>query len=139
MNATWLGERVAAPDVKLLARNVVLGKVAGNWGPNATFLFPAHGGTGGIWTAVADTLPKKNTRFGDNGAVTKVDPAAKKAYLKSGMIARHKLTGPLANFYTRGGCQLQTPYFDNGCRLTCREYGRRKASATLQTLVLLFH
>lgn len=49
MNASWLGERVAAPDVKLLARNVILNKVAGNWGPNATFRFPAHGGTGGIW------------------------------------------------------------------------------------------
>lgn len=84
MNATWVGERVAAPDVKLLIRNVVLDKVAGNWGPNATFRFPAEGGTGGIWIAVANTLEQKKTRFGAHGTVTKIDAKAKKAHLKDG-------------------------------------------------------
>lgn len=84
MNATWLGERVAAPNVKMLVRNVVTNKVAGNWGPNATFRFPARGGTGGIWTAVADTLAKEKTRFGEHGTVSRVDADAKKAYLKDG-------------------------------------------------------
>ena len=40
----------------------ILNKTAGNWGPNATFRFPAHGGTGGIWKAAAKTLPKE--KFG---------------------------------------------------------------------------
>lgn len=84
MNATWLGERVAAPNVKMLVRNVVTNKVAGNWGPNATFRFPARGGTGGIWTAVADTLAKEKTRFGEHGTVSQVDAEAKKAILKDG-------------------------------------------------------
>jgi hypothetical protein len=84
MNATWLGERVAAPNVKLLTRNIILNKVAGNWGPNATFRFPARSGTGGIWIAVADTLAKENTRFGEHGAVTHVDADAKKVQLKDG-------------------------------------------------------
>lgn len=84
MNATWVGERVAAPNVKLLTTNVIRNKIAGNWGPNSTFRFPAHGGTGGIWIAVADTIAKENTRFGAHGAVTKVDADAKKAYLKDG-------------------------------------------------------
>lgn len=84
MNATWVGERVAAPNVKLLTTNVIRNKVAGGWGPNSTFRFPAHGGTGGIWIAVADTIAKENTRFGAHGAVTKVDADAKKAYLKDG-------------------------------------------------------
>lgn len=84
MNATWVGERVAAPNVKLLTQNVVLNKVAGNWGPNATFRFPANGGTGGIWIAVANTLDKAKTRFGAHGTVTKVDADAKKVYLKDG-------------------------------------------------------
>lgn len=84
MNATWVGERVAAPNVKLLTTNVIQNKIAGNWGPNSTFRFPAHGGTGGIWIAVADTIAKENTRFGSHGAVTKVDADAKKAYLKDG-------------------------------------------------------
>lgn len=84
MNSTWLGERVATPDVKMLMRNVILDKVAGNWGPNATFRFPAHGGTGGIWIAVAKTLPKNSTRFGDKGTVTKVDAEAKEVCFKDG-------------------------------------------------------
>ncbi|RYO98956.1 hypothetical protein DL764_006947 [Monosporascus ibericus] len=89
MNATWVGERVAAPDVKLLVRNVVLGKVAGNWGPNATFRFPAHGGTGGIWIAVAKTLEAKKTRFGEHGTVTKVDAGKKKVHLKDGTVVNY--------------------------------------------------
>lgn len=84
MNATWVGERVAAPDVKLLTRNVILNKIAGGWGPNSTFRFPAKDGTGGIWIAVAKTLEPENTRFGTHGAVTKVDAEGKKVHLKDG-------------------------------------------------------
>lgn len=84
MNATWVGERVAAPNLKTLTNNVILNKVAGNWGPNATFKFPARDGTGGIWTAVANTIAKDKTRFGDHGKVTKVGADAKKAYLADG-------------------------------------------------------
>jgi protoporphyrinogen oxidase len=84
MQCAWLGERVAAPDVKMLARNVILNKVAGNWGPNATFRFPARDGTGGIWTAVADTLPTEKKRFGKSNEVTKIDADAKKVTLADG-------------------------------------------------------
>ena len=70
MQCQWLGERVAAPDVKTVVRNVVLNKVAGNWGPNNTFRFPARDGTGGIWIAVSNTLPEKNKRYGKKGEVT---------------------------------------------------------------------
>lgn len=84
MNTSWVGERVAAPDAKLIMKNIILDKVAGNWGPNALFRFPAHGGTGGIWIAVANTLPKEKTRFGDHGAVTKVDADGKRVLLKDG-------------------------------------------------------
>ncbi|KAI0875391.1 UDP-galactopyranose mutase [Hypoxylon argillaceum] len=77
MQCEWLGERVAAPDVKLVVKNTVLGKVAGGWGPNATFRFPARDGTGGIWIAVANTLPNEKKRFGKKGTVTKVDAEKK--------------------------------------------------------------
>ncbi|KAJ4421746.1 hypothetical protein N0V82_003590 [Gnomoniopsis sp. IMI 355080] len=89
MNATWLGERVAAPNVKMVTRNIILNKVAGTWGPNSTFRFPAHGGTGGIWISVAGTLEKKNTNFGPYAAVTKVDADAKKAHLKDGTVVTY--------------------------------------------------
>lgn len=84
MQCEWLGERVAAPDVKTATKNVILNKVAGGWGPNATFRFPARDGTGGIWIAVADTLPKEKKRFGKQGEVTKVDAENKVVHLADG-------------------------------------------------------
>ncbi|OQE19339.1 hypothetical protein PENFLA_c019G03087 [Penicillium flavigenum] len=65
MNATWLGERVTAEA------------------------FPAEGGTGGIWIAVANNLAKENTRFGEQGTVVKVDADAKKVYLKDGTVVHY--------------------------------------------------
>jgi len=84
MQCQWLGERVAAPDVKTVVKNTVLGKVAGNWGPNATFRFPARDGTGGIWIAVANTLPNEKKRFGKKGTVTKVDAQKKVVTMADG-------------------------------------------------------
>ncbi|PWW74755.1 FAD/NAD(P)-binding domain-containing protein [Tuber magnatum] len=84
MQCEWLGERVAAPDLKTVTKNVILQKPAGNWGPNATFRFPANGGTGGIWIAVADTLPPCNLRLGAKGTVERVDAEAKIVILKGG-------------------------------------------------------
>lgn len=84
MQCQWLGERVAAPDAKLVTRNVILNKVAGNWGPNATFRFPARDGTGGIWIAVANTLPEKKKRFGKKGTVKNVDADKKQVTLEDG-------------------------------------------------------
>ena len=89
MQCQWLGERVAAPDLKTVTKNVILQKTAGNWGPNATFRFPAHGGTGGIWIAVADTLPKDKCLFGKNGTVSKVDGSAKRVTLENGQTIKY--------------------------------------------------
>jgi hypothetical protein len=97
MQCQWLGERVAAPDLKTVTRNVILQKAAGNWGPNATFRFPAHGGTGGIWIAVAKTLPRHKTRFGAHGKVDKVDADGKKVVLADGTtIGYEKLVNTMA-------------------------------------------
>ncbi|KAK5131574.1 hypothetical protein LTR08_000829 [Meristemomyces frigidus] len=90
MQCQWLGERVAAPNLKLVTKNVVLNKTAGNWGPNATFRFPAHGGTGNIWIKVAETLPKKNTRFGDHGRVQLIDAENKRVLLGDGTIVNYE-------------------------------------------------
>lgn len=97
MQCAWLGERVAAPDVKAVTRNVILNKVAGNWGPNATFRFPARDGTGGIWIAVAETLPKEKKRFGKQGEVTKVDAEKKVVSFADGStIGYNKLINTMA-------------------------------------------
>ncbi|KAL9046498.1 MAG: hypothetical protein Q9214_000679 [Letrouitia sp. 1 TL-2023] len=97
MQCQWLGERVAAPDLKTVTKNVILQKTAGNWGPNATFRFPANGGTGGIWIAVANTLPKDRTQFGSHGAVKSVDAEAKTVTLENGhKISYQKLINTMA-------------------------------------------
>lgn len=90
MQCAWLGERVAAPDLKTVTKNVILQKTAGNWGPNATFRFPARDGTGGIWIAVAETLPKEKTRFGSHGKVATVDAEKKVARLEDGTSIRYR-------------------------------------------------
>lgn len=90
MQCAWLGERVAAPDVKTVIKNVILNKTAGNWGPNATFRFPARDGTGGIWIAVAKTLPKEKTLFGKQGQVSKVDADAHIVTLEGGKTIGYK-------------------------------------------------
>src|SRR5438045_8137941 len=82
MQCQWLGERVAAPDLKKVTKNVILNKTAGNWGPNATFRFPAHGGTGGIWKAVAKILPQE--KFLLDTKVVKVDVEKKTVELNNG-------------------------------------------------------
>ncbi|CAH0024831.1 unnamed protein product [Clonostachys rhizophaga] len=89
MNSTQVGERVAAPDVKLVITNAILNKAAGGWDTNATFRFPARGGPGGIWIAVADTLDQSKTRFGEHGAVPKMDAGSKNAHLKDGTVVKY--------------------------------------------------
>lgn len=97
MQCAWLGERVAAPDVKTCVRNVILNKSAGNWGPNATFRFPAREGTGGIWKAVARTLPESKKLFGKENEVVKVDTETHTVTLKGGKSIRYnKLISTMA-------------------------------------------
>ena len=97
MQCAWLGERVAAPNLKAVTGNVILNKTAGNWGPNATFRFPAHGGTGGIWLAVANTIPKENTRYGEKGKVAKVNAGNKTVQMADGTtIGYQRLVSTMA-------------------------------------------
>ena len=90
MQCAWLGERVAAPNLKLAVKNTILQKTAGNWGPNATFRFPAHGGTGNIWINVAKTIPQEKTRFGENGHVQLVDAEGHRVLLGDGTTVNYK-------------------------------------------------
>ncbi|KAH7392241.1 hypothetical protein DE146DRAFT_134026 [Phaeosphaeria sp. MPI-PUGE-AT-0046c] len=90
MQCQWLGERVAAPNVKGVINNIIHNKTAGNWGPNATFRFPARDGTGGIWIAVDKTLPAEKKLYGDKGAVTKVDAEGHRVHLKDGTVVNYK-------------------------------------------------
>lgn len=87
MQCSWMGERVAQPDVKTATSNVLRKKVAGNWGPNATFRFPAKNGTGGIWSSVASTLPKNKLNF--QHVVERVDEDKKVVTFQDGTTVRY--------------------------------------------------
>lgn len=88
MQCEWLGERVAAPELKKVVTNVILNKVAGNWGPNATFRFPAQGGTGGIWKAVGNTLPTDRVKC--NTRVVSIDTEKNEALTQDGSIVKYQ-------------------------------------------------
>ncbi|MDC0358404.1 FAD-dependent oxidoreductase, partial [Oligoflexia bacterium] len=53
-----------------------------SWGPNNTFHFPKHGGTGAIWNAVAKIVGED--KFQLNTALTEVSSARKEAKLSDG-------------------------------------------------------
>jgi protoporphyrinogen oxidase len=90
MQCKWLGERVAAPDLGTVVKNALAKKMAGNWGPNSTFLFPSRGGTGGIWKAVAKRLPKHRFRLGQHsGKVTAINASSKEVVMADGTVLKY--------------------------------------------------
>ena len=91
MQCKWLGERVAAPNLRTIVRNVATKEPAGNWGPNALFRFPTRGGTGGIWTAVADLIPSTKFRLGEkHGGVNTIQAGDKSVTMADGRVIRYK-------------------------------------------------
>lgn len=60
MNAAWVGERVAVPNIEKIKQKIAAkGKIKDtSWGPNRFFRFPKYGGTGAIWKAIAARLPQ---------------------------------------------------------------------------------
>ena len=60
----WMGERVATVDLARVKRNIAARRDEVGWGPNATFRFPLHGGTGAIWRSLYDKLPPARRQLG---------------------------------------------------------------------------
>jgi len=79
---SWVGERVALPDLDRVRRQIAAGEDDADWGPNRTFRFPERGGTGAIWSAVAGLLPPERLRFG--APAERIDAAARTLRLVSG-------------------------------------------------------
>jgi protoporphyrinogen oxidase len=63
LSAGWCGDRVAVPDLATVRHHLAHGTDDAGWGPNTTFQFPKHGGTGAIWRACAAQLPAGRLRF----------------------------------------------------------------------------
>ena len=87
LGTQWMGDRVATVDLKRVLRNVIEGRDDLGWGPNATFRFPLHGGTGRIWQAMAERLPVE--RLHRNAEVARIDAAEKVVHLADGRTAKY--------------------------------------------------
>ena len=83
MNARWVGERVSVVDLERTLKNILLHQEDDSWGPNHTFLFPLHGGTGAIYAELARRLGDK-VRLG--AEVVGVDPAAREVRTADGAV-----------------------------------------------------
>ncbi len=83
----WMGERVATVDLARVLRNLVHQRDDVSWGPNATFRFPLHGGTGAIWDALAARLPADRVATGRR--VTRVDTVDRVAHFADGTAERY--------------------------------------------------
>ena len=56
MGISWMGERVAVPDLQRIRKNIADGRDDVSWGPNNRFRFPKRGGTGAIWRRVSELV-----------------------------------------------------------------------------------
>ena len=81
LGTRWIGERVPVVDLERMIGNVLLDRADVSWGPNNTFKYPLHGGTGGLFERVAAALPGR-IRYG--ARVTEVDAAQKRLRLSDG-------------------------------------------------------
>ncbi len=81
----WVGERIAVTDLQRVLDNVLHEKDDLAWGPNNTFQFPLHGGTGAAWEAVADLVGREHITLG--AKATQIDPYAQRVHFADGRVA----------------------------------------------------
>lgn len=86
LGVTWMGERVAVPDLERIRHNIREHRDDVSWGPNHRFRFPRRGGTGAIWSAVAGAIEGGRLALGQR--VVAVDPAARTLRLADGRTRR---------------------------------------------------
>lgn len=86
MSAGWIAERVATVDVERVLRTIVLGEDPAQWGPNATFRYPLHGGTGAIYDALAAPVAD---RIRMSSPAVAVDPSRREVRAADGARWRY--------------------------------------------------
>lgn len=86
LGTRWIGERVPVVDLERVLRNVILDREDHSWGPNNTFKYPRHGGTGGLFQRIVPHLGE-HVRFG--ARVDRVDLARKQVLLEDGSSERY--------------------------------------------------
>lgn len=81
MQYSWIGERVSVVDLEGVLKNLILGLDDAGWGPNNTFRFPLHGGTGDIFNRLAARV---HGHLRLNASVVRVDVERKCVELADG-------------------------------------------------------
>ena len=90
MTSQWIGDRVAVVDLRRIRENVRLQRDEVSWGPNNRFRFPAHGGTGAIWRALADELSSRHRgRVQFQRRLAHLDTVRRRATFDDGMVVRY--------------------------------------------------
>jgi len=101
MSRDWLGERVAMPNVERILKNVLLDQADKGWGPNNKFKFPLHGGTGGLYTPMLQSI---SDHLHLNKTAVAVDKEAQQVHFSDGEVVDYDLlltTMPLDLFVTQ--------------------------------------
>lgn len=87
MSCTWLGERVALPDLQRVEENIRLGRDDRSWGPNHRFRFPLRGGTGEIWKRLCARIDP--ARIALETALTAIDTTTRSLTFRDGRTDRY--------------------------------------------------
>ncbi|MDD4278404.1 MAG: FAD-dependent oxidoreductase [Candidatus Sumerlaeales bacterium] len=82
MGCKWVGERVSKVNIGRLLEHIYANRDDVSWGPNNTFMFPSHGGTGAIWKKTASSLPQDKLFL--STYVTRIDLDRHIVYLNDG-------------------------------------------------------
>jgi protoporphyrinogen oxidase len=98
MNVEWMGERVAACDLARILKTIETKQDDVTWGPNSTFRFPLHGGTGSIWRALVAALPKSKI---------KVNTTVKSVHVRPTPTAAEEQKGDTQFVTTQSGEQIR--------------------------------
>lgn len=98
MARDWIAERVSVVDFERLLSNVILERDDVSWGPNSTFKFPEHGGTGAIYNAF---LPHLEGHVSLKKRLIKVDTRKRVVHFEDGESVQYDIlvnTSPLDEF-----------------------------------------
>jgi protoporphyrinogen oxidase len=81
MSKDWTAERVSVIDLDRVLANVIHQRDDLSWGPNHTFKYPLHGGTGGLY---APLVPLLGDHLQLRRRVVEIDPAARRLRFADG-------------------------------------------------------
>jgi protoporphyrinogen oxidase len=88
MDYAWIGERVAVTDLERVLNNIFHNTDDISWGPNNTFQFPLHGGTGAIWRSVAELVG--HDRITLSSPAVRIDAQEHRVHFADGSSVRYE-------------------------------------------------